>query len=156
MQVEDFFDPERVVCNVDARSQKHMFEILSELLGNANGGLPTTEIFNNLASRERLGSTGLGNGIAMPHGRAHGLSSPFAAFAKLATPVDYDSPDGQAVDLVLAILLPEGEQSLDILALAAEILSDPALQSVLRECRNSRSLHSLLIDTAHKWQRQQA
>lgn len=155
MEVEDLLAPERVVCNIDARSHKHMFEILSELLGNGNhSGLPTNEILNSLSARERLGSTGLGDGVAIPHGRASGLSRPSAAFVKLASPVDYEAPDGQAVDLALAILLPEGEQGIDLLALSAEILSDPELLSVLRDCRNSRSLHSLLIDTAKKWQRE--
>lgn len=157
MEVEDLLAPGRVVCNIDARSHKHMFEILSELLGNEDySGLPTNEILNSLSARERLGSTGLGNGVAIPHGRASGLTKPYAAFVKLASAVDYDAPDGQPVDLALAIMLPEGEQSLNLLALAAEVLSDPELLVILRDCKNSRTLHSLLIETARKWQREHA
>jgi PTS system nitrogen regulatory IIA component len=152
MDVEKLLPPDRVACNVDARSRKHLFEILSEMLGNSESTeLPASEIFSGLAQREQLGSTGLQNGIAIPHGRAAGLLHPSAAFAKLVEPVDYGAPDNKPVDLALAVLLPEGEQNIEILALTAEVLSDPELQSQLRACSNSRSLHELLIATARKW-----
>ena len=156
MDVTQLLPPDRVACNIDARSRKHLFEILSEMLGNSEtSGMPPNEIFSGLASRERLGSTGLNNGIAIPHGRASGLKQPCAAFAKLIEPVDYGAPDGQPVDLALAILFPDGDESIAILALTAEILSDPQLQSKLRECNNSRTLHEILIATANQWQESQ-
>ena len=152
MDVNQLLPPDRVACNVSARSRKHLFEILSELLGNSDSaGMPPNEIFSGLADREQLGSTGLNNGIAIPHGRASGLKQPCAAFAKLIEPIDYDAPDGKPVDLALAVLFPDGDASIGILALTAEVLSDPQLQSDLRECNNSRSLHAMLIATSSAW-----
>ncbi len=156
MNVRKLLPPDRVACNIDARSRKHLFEILSEMLGNSEAsGMPPNEIFSGLAARERLGSTGLSNGIAIPHGRASGLKRPCAAFAKLVEPVDYGAPDGKPVDLALAVLFPDGDESIAILALTAEILSDPQLQLKLRECNNSRALHEMLIATADQWQKNQ-
>ena len=156
MDVQQLLPPDRVACNVHARSRKHLFEILSELLGNSDSaGMPPNEIFSGLAGRERLGSTGLNNGIAIPHGRASGLKQPCAAFAKLIEPVDYGAPDGKPVDLALAVLFPDGDESIGILALTAEVLSDPQFQSELRECSNNRSLHEMLIVTASEWQASQ-
>lgn len=156
MDVKQLLPPDRVACNVGARSRKHLFEILSELLANSDSaGMPPNEIFSGLAGREQLGSTGLNNGIAIPHGRASGLEQPCAAFAKLIEPIDYDAPDGKPVDLALAVLFPDGDENIGILALTAEVLSDPQLQSDLRKCNNSRSLHEMLIATASAWQERQ-
>jgi len=156
MDVEQLLPPDQVACNVDARSRKHLFEILSEMLGNsASNDMPPNEIFSGLAARERLGSTGLQNGVAIPHGRASGLNHPTAAFAKLIEPVDYGSTDGQPVDLALAMLFPDGNDNIGVLALAAEVLSDPRFQSKLRECKKSPALYDLLIATAHQWQDKQ-
>ena len=136
-------------------TDEYIKNLSQQVLRTDASGMPPNEIFSGLAARERLGSTGLNNGIAIPHGRASGLKRPCAAFAKLVEPVDYGAPDGAPVDLALAVLFPDGDESIAILALTAEILSDPQLQSKLRECNNSRTLHEMLIATANQWQENQ-
>ena len=115
-------EPGRVLCNVEARSKKHVLEILSELLASADNDLTAGEIFDSLASRERLGSTALGGGVALPHGRVPGLDGSVAAFVRLSQGTPFDAPDGQPVTLVLGLLVPEqaSEQHLEELSGIAE------------------------------------
>ena len=107
MNITDLLIPERVTCCHDVGSKKRLLEYISELLANSSLKLSQNDIFNALLSREKLGSTGLGKGVAIPHGRMTSLEKPVCAFVKLDTPIDFDASDGQPVDLIFTLLVPE-------------------------------------------------
>lgn len=142
--------PERVVTSVAARSKKHALEILSELLADPEGELSPSDLFCSLIQRERLGSTGLGDGIALPHGRAGHLEAPRAALITLDAAVDYDAADGAAVDVMLAVLVPEADDPghLEILAEAARLFGDGARREALRRAPDDGGLRVALLAPA--------
>jgi PTS system nitrogen regulatory IIA component len=111
-----------------------------------NQGLERANVFDNLFARERLGSTGLGHGVAVPHGRIKNISRPLAALVRLAEPVAFDAPDGQSVDILLVIVVPEEatQQHLDILAEVAQRLSDDTVIQALRAESDPLRVHELL------------
>jgi PTS system nitrogen regulatory IIA component len=150
MNLHRVLEPGRVLCNVEARSKKHVLEILSELLASADNDLTAGEIFDSLASRERLGSTGLGGGVALPHGRVPGIESSVAAFVRLSRGVEFDAPDGGPVALVLGLLVPEqaSEQHLEELSEMAQLLSRPALREGLLRASSSSALFEALTAPA--------
>ena len=147
MAIKDLVTPERVLCNVSARSKKHVLEIISELLAGGDIELTQTEIFDCLVQRERLGSTSLGQGAAVPHGRLEALPSIRGVFLRLAEPLDFDASDGLPVDLVFGMLVPSdcGDTYLDDLSGATEMLSSPDTRILLRKAASSRALYDLLI-----------
>ena len=116
------------------------------MIAGASSGLTGQEVFNSLLSRERLGGTGLGNGIALPHGRLKNGLSTIAAFIKLKRGVDYDAVDHQPVDLIFALLVPEQstEEHLQVLAQLAEMFNKPEFLARLRKEESSEAIHSLL------------
>jgi PTS system nitrogen regulatory IIA component len=146
MDVARILDPDAVRCAADVRSKKHALDILSEMLAAAAGKSDAGEVLNGLASRERLGSTALGDSVAMPHARLPGLTRPVAAFLRLAAGVDFDSPDGKPVDLLFGLLVPWGSsnQELKELRELAKKLRDPGLQQRLRAAEDAQTLHRLL------------
>lgn len=150
MILEDMLEPGRVLCNVDARSRKHVLEILSELLASAENDLTAGEIFDSLAGRERLGSTALGNGVALPHGRVPGIDASIAAFVRLSDGVDFDAPDAAPVKLVMGLLVPEqaSEQNLEELSAIARQLSSSELREALAQATSSSALYELLTQGA--------
>ena len=95
MNITDLLVPDRVSCRDGLGSKKRLLEYVSELLAGSSPGLTQHEIFEALISREKLGSTGLGKGVAIPHGRIASLEQPLCAFVRLATPVDFDATDGR-------------------------------------------------------------
>ncbi|WP_301101634.1 PTS IIA-like nitrogen regulatory protein PtsN [Propionivibrio sp.] len=125
---------ENIVLDLDASSKKRVFERAGLLFEN-NQGIASSTVFDSLFAREKLGSTGLGRGIAIPHGRIKGLKEASGAFLRLATPVPFDSPDGQPVSLLFVLLVPEQatEQHLQILSELAERFSE-------RTCREALSV----------------
>jgi PTS system nitrogen regulatory IIA component len=132
-----------VLCNVHARSKKHCLEILSELLARSNPDIASEEIFAKLIERERLGSTSLENGVAFPHCRLSGVKASVGALIKLSEPVEFDSPDGELVDLVFGLMVPE---EIDLshrndMAEITELLNDTALRARLRQATSSRELY---------------
>jgi PTS system nitrogen regulatory IIA component len=146
MQLLDLLTPARVVANAHASGKKRLLEHLASLLDE--GGTPEGEraVFEALCRRERLGSTGLGRGVAIPHGRSAAIETPVGAFVKLAEPIDFDAIDGQRVDLVFALVVPEHftDQHLMFLAQLAEMFSDPALVARLRQGRTAAALYAAL------------
>jgi nitrogen PTS system EIIA component len=137
--------PENVLLDITATSKKRALEQVALLFEN-NQGLERASVFDSLFARERLGSTGLGHGVAVPHGRIKGLERACAAFARLAQPVAFDAPDGQAVDLLVVIVVPEQatQQHLDILAEVAQRLSDANVVNALRTETDALRIHDLL------------
>jgi len=109
---------DRVLFEPDISSKKRTIEALSDVLAEENDQVTSQEIFDALFSRERLGSTGLGGGVAIPHGRLASVDTPIIAVVKLAQPVDFDSIDQQPVDIVIALLVAEdaNQSHLEVLA----------------------------------------
>ncbi len=135
----------QVLVGVDATSKKRAFEEAGLLFENLHG-LGRALVTDSLFSRERLGSTGLGHGVAIPHGRIKGLKSPMAAVLSLANPIGFDAPDEQAVSLLIFLLVPEAatQKHLEILSEIAELLSDATLRGKLCSSTDAAELHGLI------------
>ena len=145
MNIAELLSPDRVICCAHIGSKKKLLERISDLLAQDAPQLTTNEIFDSLVSREKLGSTGLGKGVALPHGRMSPLDKPICAFIKLDEAVDFDAMDGKPVDLVFALLVPEEstEEHLQVLSTIAEMFSNPAFCSSLYGCNNDTCLFEL-------------
>lgn len=138
---------EQVLVSVDATSKKRAFEEAG-LLFEAQHGLNRALITDSLFARERLGSTGLGHGVAIPHGRIKGLKQPLAAVFQLANPIGFDAPDEQPVRLMIFLLVPEAatQKHLEILSEIAELLSDGALRERMKGSADAAGLHGLIAN----------
>lgn len=134
----------QVLLDLDASSKKRVFE-QAGMLFETHLGLPRSAIFDSLFAREKLGSTGLGQGIAIPHGRIKGLKQASGAFMRLATPVPFDSPDGRPVNLLFVLLVPEQatEQHLQILSELAQRFSDRAFREALQTAPDAAAVIAL-------------
>lgn len=143
MNLNDMIAPERVLANVAAESKKRAFELLSELLGKNQPALTEAGILQSLVARERLGSTAIGGGVAVPHGRIQGLGGTVGALIRLSVPVDYQAEDRVPVDLMFALLLPQAcsREQAGIVAAASWRLSDPELRRRLRAAPTSQALY---------------
>lgn len=137
--------PTQVLVAVDSTSKKRAFEEAGLLFENLHG-LNRALITDSLFARERLGSTGLGHGVAIPHGRIKGLKQPLAAVFQLAHPIGFDAPDEQAVQLMIFLLVPEAatQKHLEILSEIAELLSDASLREQMKACSDAAALHALI------------
>jgi PTS system nitrogen regulatory IIA component len=146
MQIIDLLTPSRVIVDVRTSSKKRLLEALAGLLNER--GNPETEraIFESLVRRERLGSTGLAHGVAIPHGRSAAVDRAVGAFIRLAEPLEFDSLDRQRVDLVFGLVVPEHftDQHLMFLAELAELFSDPAVTARLRSAPDSAAVYGIL------------
>lgn len=134
-----------VLLGLLATSKKRAFEQAGFLFEN-HQGLSRATVFDSLFARERLGSTALGQGVAVPHGRVKGVDKPLAAFVRLAQPVSFDAPDSQPVTLLLFLLMPETatQQHLDILAELAQLMSNKALRQALGTETDPVAVHRML------------
>ena len=148
MQLIDILARDRVVADVRVSSKKRLLEHLAKLLAGDLGGRIERAIFEALIAREHLGSTGLGQGVAIPHGRVGGNIPPTAAFVRLKSPIDLDAPDGEPVDLVLALVVPEHftDQHLNLLAQVAELFSHTEVCAELRAVSDSVQLYERLSE----------
>lgn len=137
----------QVLVHVDATSKKRAFEEAGLLFENLHG-LSRSLVTDSLFSRERLGSTGLGHGVAIPHGRIKGLKAPMAAVFQLERPIGFDAPDEQAVNLLIFLLVPEAatQKHLEILSEIAEMLSDASLREKLATSGSAADLHGLITN----------
>ncbi|MFG1426977.1 PTS IIA-like nitrogen regulatory protein PtsN [Roseixanthobacter glucoisosaccharinicivorans] len=145
MPLADLLAPDAVFPSLRASSKKQALQELAQhaaVLSNRDA----REIFETLLQRERLGSTGVGSGIAIPHGKLPKLDKLFGAFARLEKPIDFEALDGEPVDLVFLLLAPEaaGADHLKALARVARMLRDPDIAEKLRASRDARSIHTLL------------
>ena len=136
---------EQVLVGLDATSKKRAFEEAG-LLFESLHGLSRALVTDSLFARERLGSTGLGHGVAIPHGRIKGLKSPMAAVFQLAQAIGFDAPDEQAVKLLIFLLVPEAatQKHLEILSEIAEILSNASTRDNMISSATASSLHDLI------------
>ena len=141
--------PENVLLDLSVTSKKRVFEQAGLIFENSNG-IGSSIVAENLFARERLGSTGLGEGVAIPHGRIKGLKHSLAAFVRLEEPIPFEAPDGQPVSLLIFLLVPEQatQQHLEILSEIAQLLSDREVRERLRTETDPARLHQLLT----QWQ----
>lgn len=147
MKLTAILSADRVASGVAVTSKKKALEELSKLLARGTGPLSANEIFNGLTAREKLGSTGLGHGVAIPHGRMAGIANSVGAFVRLKHPVDYDAHDGQPVDLVFGLVVPVAatEEHLKHLAAIAEKFSEDEFCRKVRAAQDDAALHALLV-----------
>jgi len=150
MLLEEIIKPDSVLCNAQARSKKHCLEILSELLVRPIPHLASEDIFERLIERERLGCTSLDQGVAFPHCRVAGLETNTAALIKLSEPVDFDSTDGELVDIVFGMIVPAeiNESHHSNIRSIAELLGNPELRQKMRGASSSSELYDSLIDSS--------
>ena len=147
MTLADIIDARTVLPNLHAQSKKQLLQELSEAAAPMLS-VDARLIFETLRRREKLGSTGLGQGIAIPHGKLAGLSRVYGLFARLAAPVAFDSIDGQPVDLVFLLMAPEhaGADHLKALARISRLLRDSATVSKLRGAEDAAALYAILTE----------
>lgn len=145
-RIASLLPPTNVVAHLDASSKKRIFEQVGILFEN-HQQLGRGVIFDALFAREKLGSTGLGQGVAIPHGRIKGLKAPLGAFVRVDTPVPFDAPDGLPVTLIFVLLVPEtaNEQHLQLLSELAQLFSDRAMRERLAEAPDAASLYDIFV-----------
>ncbi|MGH6827376.1 MAG: PTS IIA-like nitrogen regulatory protein PtsN [Rhizomicrobium sp.] len=147
MNISDLLAPEAVLAFLKAQNKK---QLLQELAARAHARtkLPEKQILETLIERERLGTTGVGAGIAIPHGRMAGIPGIAGVFARLETPIDYEAVDGQPVDLVFMLLAPEnaGADHLKALARVSRLLRNQQTCEKLRAAQSAEALYAILTD----------
>ncbi|HEX8987709.1 MAG TPA: PTS IIA-like nitrogen regulatory protein PtsN [Rhodocyclaceae bacterium] len=148
-QIARLLPPENIVVDLDASSKKRVFEQAGLLFEN-NQGIGRSQVYDALFAREKLGSTGLGMGIAIPHGRIKGLKEAKGAFLRLATPVQFDAPDGKPVGLLFVLLVPEAatEHHLQLLSELAQMFSDRGFREQLSASPDAATIRNLF----EQWQ----
>jgi PTS system nitrogen regulatory IIA component len=142
--------PERTVCHAAGPSKKRLFETIAELVCANEALLHYDDILDHLITREKLGSTGLGQGIAIPHCRVGNCTEPLGALLSLETPIPFDAPDDQPVDLLFVLLVPEEarQQHLDILANIARLFNQQQFCERLRAAKDSSTLYEVACSGA--------
>ena len=137
---------ERIVLDLEATSKKRVFEQAGQLF-EAQLGIARSQIFDSLFAREKLGSTGIGQGIAIPHGRIKGLKQAAGAFFRLGAPVPFDSPDGRPVNLLFVLLVPEQatEEHLQILSELAQRFAERSFRESLGEAGDVETVLKLFV-----------
>ena len=149
MEIAELLSPQGVIANLRSSSKKQALQELARHAAQITG-VNDRRIFETLLERERLGTTGVGNGIAIPHGKLPNMDRLFALFARLERPVDFDSIDEQPVDLIFLLLAPEsaGADHLKALARVSRLLRDKSMCDKLRGTNNTDALYALLTETA--------
>lgn len=135
-----------IVLEMEVSSKKRLFEEIGQLL-EAQSGLPHTDVFDCLFAREKLGTTGLGQGVAVPHGRHAAVKEAVGAFVRTKNPVDFDAPDGKPVSLVFVLLVPEQATGthLELLSHLAERFSEKSVRDELMSCQTPEQVRALLV-----------
>ena len=148
MNIDEMLSPESVLCNAQARSKKHSLEILSELLVKQNPEIAADDVFEKLIERERLGCTSLDLGVAFPHCRVNGIHASVAALIKLSTAVDFDSPDGEPVDLIFGLMVPQDIDAshYEEIREIADMLRDHNWRRSSEEATSSKDLYDIIMD----------
>src|SRR5881409_1320581 len=144
-QIAQLLPEANILLDVDATSRKRLFDRIGQLFED-RVQISHSLVFDSLFARERLGSTGLGQGVAIPHGRIKGLKEALGAFLRPAQPIPFDAPDGNPVSLVFVLLVPEKatEKHLQILSELAQMFSDKALREAMSGAPDAGALHQLI------------
>ncbi|MEA5444875.1 PTS IIA-like nitrogen regulatory protein PtsN [Gammaproteobacteria bacterium AB-CW1] len=146
MKISELLAPERIRIAAEAGGKKRALEILSELLADTSQDLSRNQVFTSMLGRERLGSTAIGSGIAIPHGRIEGLEESIGAFIRLQDAVDFDAADGAPVDMLFALIVPSqcAEEHLNALAALAHMFSHADFCDMLRKAEGPEDICKLL------------
>lgn len=146
IRIEDILTPERTLTDAPVSSKKKLLEYLASFIANQTQS-SATDIFERLLSRERLGSTGIGEGIAIPHCRLPTCEQPFGLLLKLDEAIDFDAMDHRPVDLVFALVVPEeaNNQHLQVLAMLARNFTEPEFREALRNAPDAKQLYQRAI-----------
>lgn len=138
---------DHIVLDLDVASKKRVFEQVGILFENSHG-IARSEVFDSLFAREKLGSTGLGQGVAIPHGRAKGLKEAAGAFVRLKTPIPFDAPDGKPVQNLFVLLVPEQatDLHLQVLSELAQLFSSRQLREALLAADSPTTAYQLLTE----------
>lgn len=146
-QIARLLSPESILLDLEAGSKKRVFEQAGLLFENLHG-IARSTVYDTLFARERLGSTGLGQGIAIPHGRIKGLKDPLGGFLRLSAPVPFDSPDGKPVQLLFVLLVPEAanERHLQLLSELAQMFSDRSFREQLATATDAHTIHERFMN----------
>ncbi|MBX2882129.1 MAG: PTS sugar transporter subunit IIA [Granulosicoccus sp.] len=146
--LSELFSLERIHCKCDVKSKKKALQTVAELLGQNldDEELSEMDFLDALIAREKMGSTGLGHGVSIPHGRIKGLELPLASLITLSEGIDYEAPDDEKVDIVMGLVVPEhcNDEHLQILASLAELFSSEKLRQSLRSCSDADELLEVL------------
>lgn len=147
MQIESLISPGRTLCGVEGGSKKRALELLANTIAQDIPDINADELFRRLIGRERLGSTGIGHGVAIPHCRVEQCSGAVGALITLTDPIDFDAIDSQPVDILFAMLVPEDahDEHLQTLATLAGALNNPAYRQKLRKASNDEALYQAAI-----------
>ncbi|MCR4302689.1 MAG: PTS sugar transporter subunit IIA [Gallionella sp.] len=145
--ISKILPPGNILLDTESTSKKRMFERVGMLFEN-NQQIARIQVFDSLFAREKLGSTGLGQGVAIPHGRIAKLRDATAAFVKTSHPIPFDAPDGQPVNLIFVLLVPEraNDLHLQILGELAQMFSDAQFRNRLLDCGDTAGIHRLFHD----------
>ena len=148
MPLTDILTPQAILPSVKAGSKKQLLQELAAFAASQSG-LSESDVYEALVQRERLGSTGIGHGIAIPHGKLPKLNQLFGIFARLEKPLDFEALDGEPVDLIFLLLAPEGAGAdhLKALSRVARALRDPAIAQKLRKSHDASALFAMLTQT---------
>lgn len=146
MHLIDLLTPGSVSCDVRAGSKKRALEMVSEQLAREQEQAGPRQILEGLCAREKLGSTGLGHGVAIPHARLEALDRPVGVFMRLAEPVDFDAADRELVDLLFALVVPEAatEEHLQLLSQIAELFGDADRRERVRRAEDGKAVYELI------------
>jgi len=146
MEISEILEPACMMCDLEVTSKKRILEMIGEMVASHNPRVTGEEIFSSLLARERLGSTGLGHGVAIPHGRLKHLEKTIGAFVTTGVPVDFDSIDNIPVDVMFVLLVPEDatDEHLGILAKLAEMFSDDELLDKIRSRKSCSDIYELI------------
>jgi len=152
MDFSNIITVDRIACGIEGVSKKRTLELLSQLICSGHPNLHQNEVFDSLIAREKLGSTALGKGLAIPHGRLKSSDQTIAAFVQLSNGIDFDSPDSQPVDLLCALLVPPecSEEHLEVLATLSEMFSMRSLREELRNSNDTNKIYTLLVSNANE------
>ena len=149
MLLSDFISPDSVIASLRAKTKKQLLQELSARAARLTG-LQERDIFDVLLQRERLGSTGLGHGIAIPHGRMPGIDRLVGLFARTEKPIDFEALDGQPVDIIFVLIAPEGAGAdhLKALARVARVLRNQSVLEQVRQIRDPSAIYAVLAESA--------
>ena len=142
----DILPVSHIILDAEISSKKRLFECVAQLFAEQIG-LSQTEVFDCLIARERLGSTALGQGVAMPHGRHASVPAATGAFVRLKTPIEFDAPDNKPVSLVFVLLVPEAAtgEHLQLLGHLAGLFNEKSVREALRSCQTPEEARALLL-----------
>jgi len=148
MNLREILTPDCTKCAIDDTSKKKLLEIISHMVAPKLGGVTRDDVFESLLQRERLGSTGIGLGIAIPHGRLSNANHPVAVLLTLASPIEFESIDNQPVDIIFALLVPENEPETHLRTLSevAQKLNNRECCRKLRAASDDAELYQLFTD----------